>query len=127
MASDTPHGHFELEPEHIGWDGSVTSAGAEVFIRGIGNRVLGIGRYAGELVLGEASGSKDYIPILEVQGSLVSGGQVDLWSSDPALIAAHRDETVYPIGPYLAELKANDKTIAHLIDAALAAEMGVRL
>jgi hypothetical protein len=65
---------FRLKPERENPDGTITRSGDEVFVRGIGDRPLGIGTYVGELVLREASGDEVCTPILEVQGELVSGG-----------------------------------------------------
>jgi hypothetical protein len=120
-------GQFELVPERINSDRTITRAGDEVFVRGIGNRLLGIGTYAGELVLEEASGNQVSYPILQIQGELVSGGQVDKWSTDPKLIETHRDETVFPISHYLDVLRAKDAEFTRLMDEALASEMGVDL
>lgn len=118
-----PDDQFELEPCFTDARGIVTEAGQEVFVRGIRNRFLGIGRFAGQLVLTDSSGVKVPIPIVEVQSQLLSGGQVDLWSTDPALIDKHRSQSTYPIGIYLTELAETDREISK----AYAATMGIQL
>jgi hypothetical protein len=70
--------YVELEPTFDNLDGTVTTEGDEVFVRGIEERILGIGAFAGSLVLAGTNGNKACHPIIEVQGKLVSGGQVDL-------------------------------------------------
>jgi hypothetical protein len=117
--------YIELEPTFDHSNGAIISEGDPVFVRGIGNRMLGIGTFAGNLVLAACNNDVFQQPIIEVQGKLVSGGQVDLWSTEPDLIEQHRDTEVYPIDQYLADIKKGDAEISAMIDTAYSNQWGV--
>lgn len=89
--------------------------------------MLGIGFFAGGIVLTEVDGTEFEDPIIEVQGRLIDGGQVDLWTPDQSLIDRHREDPVYPIESYLAERAAGLAKITGLMDRAQAEVLGVRL
>lgn len=114
---------IELQPQFVSSTGDVTEEGDEVFVRGIGNKFLGVGSFAGQLVLTEATGTIVRIPIVEVQETLLSGSQVDFWSTDERLVASNRNTETYPIGIYLADLGEFDRAM----NAAFEAAMGVSL
>lgn len=119
--------YVDLEPSFNNLDGTVTREGDEIFVRGIGKRILGIGIFAGSLVLAETDGNKICHPVIEIQGELISGGRVDLWSTDTNLMDAYRYVETYPIDLYLAEIAAADAKIAGITDKAYAEVMGVNL
>ena len=112
-------GQFELEPHFVDSRGNISEEGDEVFVRGIGDKFLGIGTFAGQLMLKDSSGSSAPIPVVAVQDTLLSGGQVDLWSTDHTLIDINRGKRTYPIGIYLAELGEFDKKMNAVHEAAL--------
>lgn len=119
--------YIELKPTFDIRDGVIVNGGDEVLVRGIGNRTLGVGAFAGSIVLTEADGVKIDHPVIEVQGRRLGGGQVDLWTTDPELIDKHRDDEVYPIDLYLAEIARDYARIINLMDEAQAHMLGVRL
>lgn len=114
-------------PEYIMHDDTTVRAGDKVYAHGIGDKVLGVGRFFGTLSLREASGDISRMPVVEVQGELVSGGQVDLWTTDPKIIAANRNAKTYPIGDYLAEIHEWERQYRAMVGAAIAEQLGVRL
>jgi hypothetical protein len=119
--------YIELKPTFDVRDGAVVNEGDKVLVRGIGNRLLGVGSFAGSIVLAEADGTWIDHPVIEVQGRLVGGGQVDLWTTDPDIISNHRDDEVYPIELYLAEIAKDYARIINLMDEAQAQSLGVHL
>jgi hypothetical protein len=115
---------IELEPT-FEYGNITVREGDEVYVRGIGNKPLGIGNFAGSLMLLESDGARIAHPIIEVQGTLVAGGEVDLWSPDPTLIETHRQVPTYPVTDYINELRLTQKIMQTAVDAALAAQMGI--
>lgn len=114
-------------PYFTHYDGSVTNAGEEIFVRGIGNKPLGIGRFAGSIVLTEQGGSKVSYPVLKVQEQYLLGGEVDLWTTDQELIDAHRCGDWYPAILYAIEERTARTGIQSMAHQALAELMGVQL
>lgn len=121
----------EIEPTHTSRaaDGTVVTVveGDEVFVRGIGSRMLGIGRFAGCAVLYGPDGSEVLKPLLEVQGETIGGSEVDLWTSDPTTVEKYRVVEIYPIKSYLAERAAWNEHYQTIVDEAIARSMGISL
>ena len=118
---------IELEPIFAYGNGATVCEGNEVYVRGIGNRLLGVGIFAGGLVLLESEGTGVVYPIIEVQGRLIAGGEVDLWSSDVRLIEEHRLAPTYPVEDYINEIRSCRGKMQNLVDIALSAQMGIAL
>jgi hypothetical protein len=117
----------ELEPTFEYRGTATVREGDEVYVRGIGDKLLGIGSFAGSLMLLEPGGTRVAHPIIEVQGTLIAGSKVDSWSPDAELIKKHRHAPTYPIADYVNEMRSTQESIQAAVDAALAAQMGVTL